>query len=88
MAAADTNVKNSALLAIRVALDASRQQLIEANRKDLERGRANGLDAALLDRLELKPSTIDSMLEGLGQVAALTDLIAERTPWLRVRYAF
>jgi glutamate-5-semialdehyde dehydrogenase len=79
MAAADTNRKNSALLAIRVALDASRQQLVEANRKDLERGRANGLDAALLDRLELKPSTIDSMLEGLGQVAALTDPIGAIT---------
>jgi len=77
MAAADTNVKNSALLAIRVALDVSRQQLIEANQKDLERGR--GLDAALLDRLELKPSTIDSMLEGLGQVAALTDPIGAIT---------
>lgn len=79
MAAADTNMKNSALLAIRVALDASRQQLIEANRKDLERGRANGLEAALLDRLELKPSTIDSMLEGLGQVAGLTDPIGAIT---------
>jgi glutamate-5-semialdehyde dehydrogenase len=79
MAAADTNTKNSALLAIRVALDVSRQQLIEANRKDLERGRANGLDAALLDRLELKPSTIDAMLEGLGQVAALTDPIGAIT---------
>jgi len=79
MAAADTNTKNSALLAIRVALDASRQQLIEANQKDLARGRANGLDAALLDRLELKPATIDSMLEGLGQVAALTDPIGAIT---------
>lgn len=79
MAAADTNVKNSALLAIRVALDASRQQLIDANGKDLARGRANGLDAALLDRLELKSSTIDSMLEGLGQVAALTDPIGAIT---------
>jgi len=79
MAAADTNTKNSALLAIRMALDISREQLIEANQKDLERGRANGLDAALLDRLELKPSTIDSMLEGLGQVAALTDPIGAIT---------
>jgi len=79
MAAADTNTKNSALLAIRMALDISRQQLIDANQTDLAHGRANGLDAALLDRLELKSSTIDSMLEGLGQVAALTDPIGAIT---------
>jgi glutamate-5-semialdehyde dehydrogenase len=79
MAAAETRVKNNALLAIRTALDHSREQLLAANRKDLERGRANGLDAALLDRLELKPATIDAMLEGLSQVAALTDPIGAIT---------
>lgn len=73
VAAAATGVKNGALLAIADALDAARATLIEENSKDLAAGKANGLDAAMLDRLALKPATIDSMIEGLRQVAALPD---------------
>jgi glutamate-5-semialdehyde dehydrogenase len=75
IARADTGVKNKALLAMAKALDEARVELVEANRKDLDNGRANGLDAAMLDRLELKPSTINGMIEGLQQVAALPDPI-------------
>jgi len=39
----------------------------------MAQGRVNGLDAALLDRLELTPARIDEMLQGLAQVAALPD---------------
>ena len=39
----------------------------------MEAGKAKGLDAALLDRLELTPARIEGMLEGLRQVAALDD---------------
>ncbi len=73
VAAASTGVKNAALQAIAEALDAARDTLISENRKDLAAGEANGLDAAMLDRLALKPSTIDGMIEGLRQVAALPD---------------
>jgi glutamate-5-semialdehyde dehydrogenase len=73
VAASSTAVRNRALLAVRDALDGARDSLIAANRQDLEQGRANALDAALLDRLELTPSRIDAMLEGLRQVAALPD---------------
>ena len=41
--------------------------------------RTNGLDAALLDRLELNPERIDAMIEGLHQVADLPDPIGEVT---------
>jgi glutamate-5-semialdehyde dehydrogenase len=75
IARADTGVKNKALLAMAKALDEARVELVEANRKDLDNGRANGLDAAMLDRLELKPATINGMIEGLQQVAALPDPI-------------
>ena len=75
IARADTGVKNKALLAMAKALDEARVELAEANRKDLENARANGLDAAMLDRLELKPSTVNGMIEGLKQVAALPDPI-------------
>ncbi len=73
VAASSTAARNAALLAARDALDAARDKLAEANREDLEKGRDNGLDAPLMDRLELTPARIDAMLEGLVQVAALPD---------------
>lgn len=79
MASADTSVKNRALLAMVDALNDSRDDLIRANAKDLEAGRQKGLDAAMLDRLELTPARINAMIEGLQQVAALTDPIGEIT---------
>lgn len=73
VAAAPTDAKNRALLAMASALDAARTDLAAENQKDLDAGAANGLDAAMLDRLALKPATIDGMIEGLRQVAALPD---------------
>ncbi|RNE93890.1 glutamate-5-semialdehyde dehydrogenase [Marichromatium sp. AB32] len=73
LARATTAEKNRALLAIATRLDAARDQLAAANRRDLEAGAAKGLDAALLDRLELTPARIDAMIEGLRQIAALPD---------------
>jgi len=72
-----TAVRNQALLATAQALDAAREELAQANAKDLEAGRANGLDAAMLDRLELTPARIDTMIEGLRQVATLPDPVGE-----------
>jgi glutamate-5-semialdehyde dehydrogenase len=67
--------KNIALLATASALDSYRDMLIQENKKDLEIGRENGLDDAMLDRLTITPSGIDNMIEGLRQVAALDDPI-------------
>ncbi|MAY36311.1 MAG: glutamate-5-semialdehyde dehydrogenase [Spongiibacteraceae bacterium] len=77
MAALGTGEKNAALQAIAVAIDAARADIAEANARDLAAGRDNGLDAALLDRLELTPARIDGMIEGLQQVAALPDPVGE-----------
>ncbi len=77
MAKANTGAKNNALLAIAEALQEQREALMAANRIDLENGRNNGLEAALLDRLELTPARIDNMIEGLHQVAALPDPVGE-----------
>ena len=79
MAAADTATKNRALEATATELCAAREQLVEANRKDMQRGRENGLEPALLDRLELTPARIDTMLEGLAQVVTLPDPIGAIT---------
>lgn len=73
VAAAPTAVRNNALLGAHDALDGARARLAEANAQDMERGAANDLSAALMDRLELTPARIDAMLEGLRQVVALPD---------------
>ncbi len=73
----ESGKKNLALLKIAEALENSHQLLIAENRKDLEAAKKNGLDAASLDRLELKPSGIQAMVEGLRQVAALPDPVGE-----------
>ncbi len=77
LARASTAQKNRALQAAAVALDAARDELVAANQQDLATSRANGLDAAMLDRLELTPARIDEMIEGLRQVATLPDPIGE-----------
>jgi glutamate-5-semialdehyde dehydrogenase len=79
IAAAETSLKNKALLAIADALDNDRDNLLTANAVDMENGRKNGLEAALLDRLELNPERIDGMIEGLQQVSELPDPIGEIT---------
>jgi glutamate-5-semialdehyde dehydrogenase len=73
IARADSGLKNKALLAIADAIVDAKPQLMEANAKDIQQGRDNGLDAAMLDRLELNEARIEGMLEGLRQVAALPD---------------
>ncbi|MDA9579163.1 glutamate-5-semialdehyde dehydrogenase [Gammaproteobacteria bacterium] len=75
IAKATTGQKNAALIAIAERIDSARETLLAANAQDMAAGREKGLDAALLDRLELTPARIDAMLEGLRQVAALDDPI-------------
>ncbi len=77
LARAETAAKDAALGAIAEHLDAGRGSLVAENRRDLEAGRAKGLSEALLDRLELTPGRIDAMIEGLAQIAALPDPVAE-----------
>jgi glutamate-5-semialdehyde dehydrogenase len=76
---AETGPKNAALLAIADRIDADAEFLKQQNRQDLENGRASGLDAALLDRLELTDERIAAMSEGLRQISALQDPIGEIT---------
>ena len=76
---ADSGAKNTALQAIADLIDAQAEILKQENSKDLEAGRAAGLDAALLDRLELTDARIAGMSEGLRQIVALPDPIGEIT---------
>ncbi|WP_447045549.1 glutamate-5-semialdehyde dehydrogenase [Vreelandella sp. H-I2] len=74
---ADTGLKNRTLLAIAQRLAEARARILNANDEDLQRGRENGLDSALLDRLALSDARIDAMIEGLQQVAGLPDPVGE-----------
>ncbi len=79
MAAADTQSKNSALMATAEALEAAMANVLEANAQDLDAGEQRGLEAALLDRLELTPARFTSMVAGLREVAALPDPVGAIT---------
>ncbi len=79
IARADTNQKNHALVAIAAAIRRDAAKLLEANARDMEHARASGLDAALLDRLEINEQTVTGMAEGLEQIAALPDPVGEIT---------
>lgn len=65
LSSAPTDKKNAALSSIYTALEAGRHQILAANAKDMQNGKARELDAALLDRLELTPARFDGMLQGL-----------------------
>jgi glutamate-5-semialdehyde dehydrogenase len=77
MAKADTNTKNRALLVMAQAIRRDANLLLEANARDLDAARAAGLDAAMLDRLTLNAKTVESMAEGLQQIATLPDPVGE-----------
>jgi glutamate-5-semialdehyde dehydrogenase len=77
MARAGTAQKNRALLHIAAAVRRDAAKLKEINARDVERARANGQDAAFIDRLTLTDRAIDTMAAGLEQIAALPDPIGE-----------
>lgn len=79
LAAANTGDKNSALMAIYDVLKNAKPAILAANKIDMDNGKNNDLDAALLDRLELNDARFDGMLQGLKDVAALPDPIGEVT---------
>ena len=65
--------RQGALLAIADALEANMGEILEANKLDMERGKASGLNSSLLDRLALNPERIKDIASGVRQVAALDD---------------
>ena len=77
MAKANTNIKNLALNTIAQAILRDKDELLAANAKDLAAAKANGMDAAMLDRLTITEKSIATMAEGLRQIADLADPIGE-----------
>jgi glutamate-5-semialdehyde dehydrogenase len=77
MARASTADKNRALLTIAAAIRRDADKLKAVNARDVERARANGQDAAFIDRLTLSDKAVTTMAAGLEQIAALADPIGE-----------
>src|SRR5262249_15884658 len=73
-----TERKNAALEAIASALTARAGEVLEANAIDLERGRAAGLSAALLDRMLLSAARLESIADDPRNVAKLPDPVGEQ----------
>lgn len=75
----ETAKKNQVLRQAAEDLMANAERIIEANDKDMQRGRENGMSQGILDRLLLTKERIAGIGEGLCQIAALDDPIGEVT---------
>src|SRR5215211_3329000 len=77
LALLDTAAKNRALEAIAAAVDERVDEILEANARDMDSGRAAGLDAAFLDKLRLDHDRVAAMSDGVRQIVALPDPVGE-----------
>lgn len=77
MAKASASTKNLALITIAKAIRRDKVILLAANQADMEAARLSGMEASMLDRLALSEKSIETMAEGLEQIAALADPIGE-----------
>ena len=71
------NEKNLALKNVAIALDKNRQKIIDANQKDINCARENGIKESLIDRLMLDDKRINGIIDSLNIVIAQTDPIGE-----------
>src|SRR5262249_35117844 len=69
--------KDACLRDLADRIDAAVGPLLEANRADVEAGREQGLNEALLDRLALTEARIAEMAKGVREIADLEDPVGE-----------
>ena len=79
LARASTDTKNKALQAMAAAIRSGSADILKANRADVEQAKADGCDAAFVDRLTLTPKLIEQMAAGVEQVATLPDPVGAIT---------
>jgi glutamate-5-semialdehyde dehydrogenase len=77
MARASSDQKNQALLHIAMLVRQKAAEIQKVNQVDVERAKANGQDAAFVDRLTMTPKTIETMALGLEQIVSLDDPIGK-----------
>ncbi len=84
LATASTATKDDALLAAADVLVSGVDEVLAANRTDLERAVTEGMATTLVDRLRLDEARVEAMAGGLRQVAGLADPVGEITEgWVR-----
>lgn len=74
-----TKDKNKILENIKISMEKNRKNILEANKKDYDKGISNNMAEGLLDRLKLDDSRIDSMVSSIDQMIKLPDPIGKMT---------
>lgn len=69
--------KDAGLVAMADALVAATDRIVVANAGDVERARADGTSASIIDRLTLTPTRLADIAEALRDVAKLPDPVGE-----------
>jgi glutamate-5-semialdehyde dehydrogenase len=77
LATLDTATKNEALKIIAETIMEHEPIILEANDKDIDAGRANGLSESLLDRLLLTPTRLESIANDVKSIVSLPDPVGE-----------
>jgi glutamate-5-semialdehyde dehydrogenase len=77
IASANTQTKNTALVAIADELSARQSDILDANAKDIKEAQKKGLADALIDRLTLTSEAVENMAKGIVQISELPDPIGE-----------
>lgn len=72
-AALTSDDKGRVLEAVAVALEANAARIIEANGRDIARGREDGIGDSLIDRLRLDEGRVSALAAAVRQVASLPD---------------
>lgn len=72
-----TEQKNTALCQIAKDLLTDTKQLLQANEKDLENAKKNGMNPGMIDRLRLTEERIQAIAQGILKIVELQDPIGE-----------
>ena len=79
LAQAPLDQKNEALRCISEQIESARDKILSTNKQDLDLAKQKSIGSALIDRLELNDSRINSMISGLQVVSELPDPVGEIT---------
>ncbi len=77
LATLDSRTKNAALRAIAEQLHNAQDEILQANARDVEAGRAAGLGEAMIDRLLITPQRLKAIADDVLAVVALPDPVGE-----------
>ena len=77
LAAASTEVKNAALIAIAEQIESNSASILRANGQDLDAAKRDGLSFHMLDRMTLNEARVKGMADAARNIASLDDPIGE-----------